>query len=157
MTPPNSSNKLHPRYPHLLPEDALVWDRYLLGHPMDSNSYEYDVPVGQGRPYPGHTLPGIHKMALDLSRRRIDVVGHSPTETKIYEVTRSAGLTAIGQLIAYPILYAHTYNPAGRIRPVLVCQELQSDIQLVLDALRIDYYELGPPASPPEQRSHPNQ
>jgi hypothetical protein len=152
-----TSSKLHPRYPHLLPEDALVWDRFLLGHPFDSNSFEYDVQVGRGRPYPGPASPGIHKMALDLSRRRIDVVGHTPTCTKIYEVTRQAGLTAVGQLIAYPILYAKTYDPPGPCRPVLVCEELQSDIETVLLALRIEYHTLGPPESDSEPRSQSEQ
>ena len=155
MARQNNSPKLHPRYPHLLPEDARVWDRFLLGHPYDSNQYEYDVQVGRGRPYPGAATPAIHKMALDLSRRRIDVVGHTPTCTRIYEVTRQAGLTAIGQLIAYPILYAKTYNPPGPCVPVLVCEELQSDIETVLLALNIEYHTLGTPPSDSEPRSQP--
>lgn len=128
------------RYPHLLPVDAELWHAHFLTLGANYNQIDYDVRVGQGRD-PGDAFDDtMRQMALSLSTRRVDAVGHSNTGIDIIEVTHSAGLTAIGQLIAYPILYAQTYPTTRPIRPVLVAGELQTDILPVLTRLRIQYF-----------------
>ena len=140
------------RYPHLLPIDAEVWRCH---HKTIGQSYEqldYDVRVGQGRD-PGEAFSTkIRNMAFALSCRRIDVVGHSPSGLDIIEVTHSAGLKAIGQLISYPILYSQTYPTNRSLRPILVAGEIQTDILPILVRLRILFYVYPPPYSHSKQR-----
>lgn len=127
-------------YPHLLPDDITIWERFLNLHPHDYTRIEYDVRVGEGRD-PGDAFPdNIRKMGLDISMRRIDAVGHAPDRIDVIEITRTAGLTSIGQLTAYPKLYRDKFRPTLPLRAVLVAEELQTDIQPVLDTLPITIY-----------------
>jgi len=143
------------RYPHLLPIDAEVWRAHHLTLGDKYYQIDYDVRVGQGRD-PGEAFSvKIRNMALALSCRRVDVVGHSATSIDIIEVTHSAGLKALGQLIAYPILYSQTYPTTRAIRPILVAGEIQTDILPVLIRLRIEYYIYPPPYKPSEPRPTP--
>lgn len=128
------------RYPHLLEVDALIWHAHWLKHGDSYETIEYDVRVGDGRdPGPDFDDP-IRKMSLALSCRRIDAVCHSPRGIDIVEVTHSAGFTALGQLIAYPVLYANKVGRTRPIRTILVAGEIQTDIRPVLDRLQIQYY-----------------
>lgn len=127
------------KFPHLLPDDVVVWERFLDRHGSEYTHFEYDVRVGLGRD-PGVTYPeNMRQMALDLSLRRIDAVGHKPESLTVIEVTRSAGIVAIGQMICYRTLYRLTYFPSVRIQRLLVAESLQSDIEPVLTGDRIPY------------------
>jgi len=128
------------RFPHLLPVDADVWRQHLLAHLHDYSQLEYDVRVGEGRDPGADFDQNMRDMAYALSCRRIDVVGHRPGGLDIIEVTHSAGFTAVGQLICYPVLYAKTYPGAPGLRPILVAGEIQTDIQPVLERLGIQYF-----------------
>lgn len=64
-----------------------------------------------------------------LSQRRIDAIGFQAKQVTIFEVTCNAGLTALGQLMAYPGLYRMTYSPVLPLRPMLVTYAFQSDIE----------------------------
>jgi len=148
----------HPdvRFPHLLPVDASIWRQHLLAHGHDYTLFEYDQRVGEGRD-PGDTYDdNIRTMALQLSKRRIDCTGYHSRGVDIFEVTHSAGFTALGQLIAYPILYARTFGTSRSIRPVLITAHIQSDIEPVIKALRIPYFLYPLSESLSEQRSQPN-
>ena len=76
--------------------------------------------------------------------RRIDAVGYTTNELYIIEVTVSAGLKAIGQLITYPILYTETYHPTRPLHPLLITESLQPDVLPALEAHQIDYLILTP-------------
>lgn len=128
------------RFAHLLPEDIKVWERFLSMFPDEFAQYDYDVRVGYGRDPGIHYDPNLRQMGIDLSQRRIDAVGHKPGSLTVIEITHSAGLKAIGQLLAYPILYGHAFRPRVPIFPLLVCGELQTDVDQPLADLHIPYY-----------------
>ena len=117
------------KYPHILPVDVPVWERFLAAHAQDYRHVDYDVRVGTGRDPGDSFAPNIRQMALDLSMRRIDAVGHAPAHLDIIELTTTAGLKALGQLSAYPHLYRATYRPALPLRAVLVCQDFETDCE----------------------------
>lgn len=131
-------------YPHLLPEDIILWERFLDRHGNEFTHFDYDVRVGEGRPTDDYYPQNIQQMALDLSMRRIDAVGHTPNELYIIEVTVSAGLKAIGQLITYPILYKQTFQPTKPLHPLLVTEALQPDVLPALEHHSLDYLILTP-------------
>jgi hypothetical protein len=119
-------------YPHLLKDDITLWERFLASPYNVFTDYEYDIRVGEGRdPGPDYDR-NIRKMALDLSQRRIDAIGRTTSGITIIEISTAAGLTQIGQLLAYPSLYRKTFNFTGTIHRLLVAQTLQSDIEEVL-------------------------
>ncbi len=127
-------------YPHLLPPDIPLWERFLAAFPERYDRIEYDVRVGQGRPAPVSFAPNIQKMALDLSRRRIDAIGFSPGRIDIIEITRLADLKAVGQLLAYPLLYQQTFRQTPSTHTILVAEELHTDIATVIDSLPVEVW-----------------
>lgn len=130
-------------YPHLLPPDVPVWERYLASFGEDYETIDYDVRVGQGRPA-GEEIPeNLHGMALDLSRRRIDAVGVTADRIDLIEVTRIADLKAVGQLIAYPILYKQSFKPLLPVRMILVAEQTWTDIDLVLESMDVRVFLLN--------------
>lgn len=127
-------------YPHLLPNDIPVWERFLEAFPDRYDRIDYDVRVGKGREAPPEFEANLRKMALDLSRRRIDAIGYTPNRIDIIEITRLADLKAIGQLLAYPLLYRETFGPSVPVHTILVAEELHTDIKTVLDSLPVEVW-----------------
>lgn len=127
------------RFPHILPPDIPVWERYLANGGRLHEFIEYDVRVGLGRdPGPGYP-ENIRAMALDLSFRRIDAVAYDSSQITVIEITRAVGMTALGQMQAYPVLYKLTFMPGLPVVALLVAQEFESDIQVTADKMGINY------------------
>jgi hypothetical protein len=117
------------RYSHILEPDRTLFQLYIESKLYPYIHLDFDVRVGTGRD-PGPTFSDdIRRMAIHLSQRRIDCVAHTLTFIHIIEVTFSAGLTSLGQLMAYPSLYTSSYRPALRVVPILVCHDFQTDAQ----------------------------
>lgn len=117
------------QFPHLMPDDIQVWKRFLhhFGHLF--THFDYDVRVGEGRPAPDQELPGIRKMAQDLSQRRIDAVAWDSRGPTIIEITTGIGFKATGQIAIYPRLWRDRFQYAGLIRTLIVGAFLQDDIR----------------------------
>lgn len=129
-------------YPHLLPEDTEVWARWLKRNAHLFERFEYDIQVGTGRD-PGTEHPeNIRAMAVGLSRRRIDAVGHRPAQVWLFEVTRLADLKCLGQVQAYPLLYAQTFRPLKPIRTAVVCESLGTDLEQAYRLANVTVYRV---------------
>jgi hypothetical protein len=97
----------------------------------------YDVAVGPGRD-PGDSFPDpIRKMALQLSKRRIDVVGIRPDGVDIFELTQSAGLKSAGQAIVYPHWLTVTWQLTIPVTTTIICRSCQPDVFPVLQSYDI--------------------
>lgn len=119
-------------YPHLLQPSIDLWEMFLVDHANDYTSFDYDVKVGDGRDPGPRFSDKIRKMALGLSQRRVDVVGHRSDRRDIIEITPYAGIRAIGQLNVYPLLYRDTFTSPQRLQPVLICHDISPDIDVAL-------------------------
>jgi len=128
------------KYPHLLPADIPVWERFLSKHNSVFDAIDYDVRVGAGRPREDLPTEQLRRMATDLSKRRIDAVCHLSGLILIIEITHSLGFTALGQLQSYPILYRRTYPGTYILRSMIVAGEIQTDIHTVLHGERIPHW-----------------
>lgn len=126
-------------YAHLLPEDVLVWEDYLTTTTDNYDALEYDVRVGRGKEPPAHIEGNLRSMALDLTKKRIDVVGSNKDAITIIEITRIGDIKSIGQLMVYPVLYKLTFNIALPLKRLLICRRLDSDILPVLREHKIDF------------------
>lgn len=140
-------------YPHLLPDDIAVWQRFLHHYGHLYTHFDYDVRVGRGRPQPQQELAGIRKMAIDLSQRRIDAVGHAANRVCIIEVTTGIGFKAIGQIQVYPKLYRDKFGVPPNIDVLIVGAFLQDDIHGPLKQLGIPWVTIDE-SNVPEQSGH---
>ena len=128
--------------PHMLPEDTEVFMRWLHRYGSLFDSFDYDVRVGQGRD-PGPTYPqNIRQMAISLSQRRIDCVAYRRDSIHIIEVTKTADMTALGQVTAYPILFRQTYETTARLIPAVVCEHLGSDVEIAYRRSNVTIYRV---------------
>jgi hypothetical protein len=88
----------------------------------------YDVAVGPGRD-PGDSFEDpIRKMALQLSKRRIDVVGVLPDGIDIFELTQSAGLKSLAQAIVYRYWLTVTWQLTIPVSSSIICRSYQPDV-----------------------------
>jgi len=137
------------RFPHLLPADCVLWQRFLDLHGGAFSRFEYDIRVGEGTDPGDQYADNVRYDAITLSQRRIDVVGYQANTITLFEVTTSAGLTALGQLTAYPKLFSLTYSPGLPIIPHLVTYRFQSDIEQIFIAQGIQYTIIPSGQKPP--------
>ena len=89
------------QFPHLRPQEIAVWERFLLQFPDRFDSIEYDVRVGEGITLPDNYQENIRRMALALTKKRIDAVGTKAGITTLGEIAPSAGTADLGQLMVY--------------------------------------------------------
>ena len=116
-------------FDHMLPQDQEVF-RLFMNSPANIYDYfDYDVRVGDGRDPGKDYNENIRQLAIKLSQRRIDAVGHHQDHIAIIEVTRIAGLKALGQLHAYPVLYQLKYKPVLPLKPFLIAETLETDAE----------------------------
>jgi len=100
-----------PRYPHMLPEEALIWDRFLAAPPFKIRKIDYDVKVGTLPEPPMPLPPEIFRAYESLWRKRIDAVVHTENFIYTFEVKPRAGHSALGQALMYRRRYAIEKKP----------------------------------------------
>jgi hypothetical protein len=118
----------------MLPADVAVWDRFLDKHGFGFVGFRYDVHVGGEIEKRDEWTEKTIQMASWLAAKRIDAVGYKAGETWIFEVKPEAGVTAVGQLVTYRMLYIEKYRPIGRLECALVCGNATIDERRVLEA-----------------------
>ena len=125
-----------PKYPHMMPLEVPIWDRFLASTDIQFTRLIYDVHVGEGAPIPEYASPAEVTQIQAITRKRIDVVGWSQGSVWLFEVKSRAGQAAAGQLLNYKRLFRREYRPLAPIRLAVVCERLEWDVE--------DYYrELG--------------
>jgi len=128
-----------PYYPHMMPEDIPVWERWLALHDSPELMYTYDVKVGESITSPQDTPEPWATMAYTLSKKRIDVVITAPTKITIVEVKKLAGWTALGQMLGYPVLFDNEFQPEMPVDSLLIAEALTLDTKTILDFHKIPY------------------
>jgi hypothetical protein len=97
------------RYPRMTPESTELWRKFLLDHKDEYTSFDYDVRVGQGvNPGPGFA-PELQNDFVQLTQKRIDVIGYNNFLITLFEIKPRGGLSAVGQLLGYKQLYEQSF------------------------------------------------
>lgn len=122
--------------------DVPIWDRFLDRYSSDFIGFDYDVRVGEGIDPPEGTAPNIRKMALDLTRKRIDAVGYQLGKIWIIEVKQRPGVGAVGQILTYVTLYFRQFNPTKTLIPAIVADIVEPDIRYVLSKNNVLWFEV---------------
>ena len=128
---------LRRKFPHLLPKEKLIWNKFLDVHQNEYESFDYDIHVGVGVELPKDVSPMIRKIALGLTRKRIDVIGYKPKSITIFEIKPDAGLSAVGQCLAYYYLYKREYKPKRTVFMRIVSTTVNRDTKSVAKAYGI--------------------
>jgi len=140
---PRWPNTPLPKYPHLVGSDIPIWDSWVRTHGHYFQGFDYDVHVGQGlEPDKDHSFE-LQQMWVSLTKKRIDVVGYRPHEVWLIEVKDRPTVAVIGQCLSYKILYDIDYSPVARTVPCLVAGSIEPDIETVLRAWDIRFYDLS--------------
>jgi len=131
------------RYKHMLPRDKRIWDRFLEQHGSYFERFDYDIHVGEGV----GTLWGVsvmtQRIATSLTQKRIDAVGYRSGEVWLFEIKPKAGLSAIGQVSAYEILYNKDFGAGAVTYKAIVTDRTDNDIRHLCKELNIRLYEVG--------------
>lgn len=124
-----------PKYPHMLPKDIDIWDRFLKQYGAMWERYEYDIHVGGSVDVQPHWSNETIRMAKTLAAKRIDAIGYRSDQICIFEVKPEAGVTAVGQLVLYKMLYEKDYKPILPVVCRLVCENCLPDEREAIIAL----------------------
>lgn len=126
------------KYPHMLPREERIWDRFIELHGLPTGEIEYDMHLGVGAPIDPTWPPWMAGMVKTLSTHRADVVVSRSDEVVIVEIKSVAGMGAVGQLVGYEALYLQQFGLDRPVRLLCVCEQLEADIRTVFD-----FYEIG--------------
>lgn len=89
-------------FPHMMEHDVPLFASYILTPDAKRfTRWEFDVHVGDGHLTGSEFDPAIFKLALEVSRLRIDAVGWEHGIPTVFEVKPRAALSAYGQIKAY--------------------------------------------------------
>jgi len=132
-------------FEHLTAAHISVFKRFLAEHGKEYDHIDYDVRVGEAIPLVEFTEEEYLRMVRDLSLKRIDAVGYRKDMIDIIEIKKRADIIALGQLLAYELLYERTFHPKLPTRKVLVCETIDDDVRRVLESYNIVIYVEPPP------------
>lgn len=120
------------KYPHMLDPDRPLWNRFLDQNPTTFDRIYYDVRVGGIFLDDPTIAENLRNSFFNVTAKRIDALGETPTEVWIIEVANSPGLRATGQLATYCALWLA--DPAIK-KPaigVLVSNSIDEDLKRAL-------------------------
>ena len=127
-------------YPHLVGGDILLWNNFLTNYPNFFSAVSYDVRVGEGIDPTGDMPESIRQMGIELTKKRIDVLGQHNNEIWIVELKWNPLVEVLGQLESYKILFLKGY---GQIIPIKLCaiiNWLNPDLEYIFKTKRIEYF-----------------
>lgn len=130
-------------FAHMSTEEKMIWQKAKSLPFFNGLQFFYDVRVGDGLQYPEGATEMQLKIAEALTTKRIDVVGIDQDTVHIIEVKVEAGLSGIGQLVGYQLLYRNKFDYQGLVKLWYVTNRAQSDIAIVAAGSHITLIETG--------------
>jgi hypothetical protein len=128
------------RLTHMQQGDAYLWQKFTEQHPNYFKSVSYDQRVGEGVKLNEKFPIWLQKTAMDLSQKRIDVVGQTSKATYIVEVRVRAKAAVIGTLLTYRFLYITSYGQAKPVIPMLITDEVDADLLITLNEIKMLFF-----------------
>jgi hypothetical protein len=116
------------KLPGLLPAEILVLRAWLLLHEGEYDSFDFNVRLGSGfDPGPKYE-DNIRRQWIMNTQKRLDAVGYQGNQATIIEAKRRAGLSNIGQLVGYKVLWLRDHPDTPTPKLLLVTTSVQTDI-----------------------------
>ena len=120
------------KYPHMIGEETLIWDRFIVEYPDYFETVDYDWRVGKGVELQDDWDPATKRMATMLTQKRIDVLGWMDDQPTIVEVKKRVGLSAMGQVIGYKTLFTNEFPNIKDPKLLIITESIDADDSLVL-------------------------
>ena len=117
--------------------EGQIFQKWLLKHENEYTGFDFDVRVGVGSiqtPKAGDKFEAGYKA---LTQKRIDVVAISDGDPTIIEVRPRADHTAVGNLMAYRVLFNTTFKADAKI--LVVSDSISEDDKTILTSLGIPF------------------
>jgi len=129
-------------YPHMIGEDAILWTRFIEGHPEYFDSVDYDFRVGDGASVPEDFDVEMSRMVTSLSQKRIDVLGWNDEVPTIVEVKGRVGLSTLGQVYGYRVLFMEGFTHIAKPKILVVCERISADDRFVMQSSGVPVVEV---------------
>jgi len=123
------------KYPHMIGEDKLIWNRFIEKYPDIFETVDYDWRVGKGQEPNPEWPENMKRMVTMLSQKRVDVIGWVGDEPTLIEVKKRVGLSVIGQVIGYRALIKREFKQFDDIKVMVICETIsKDDIYALMDS-----------------------
>jgi len=122
------------KYPHMMPLDVEVWERFLDQYASLFLGFAYDVHVGTGMNPDPEWLPSIQRDAKRLTQYRIDVLAQTTQGLFVIEVKPRPAIGVLGQVLGYMTLFKADFNPSAAVYGAVVAQTIETDLRMLLTA-----------------------
>lgn len=119
------------KYPHMMPYDVAIWERFIEQFPDAYDHVQYDVKVGSAPEHDTIVNTDTGGDALDLYKKKIDVVAYKGDQIDIIELKPNASASACGQVVGYGVLYTKEFNPPTRPKLVVITDAPKRDLGLI--------------------------
>lgn len=116
-------------YPHMMPEDVAIWERFIEKFPDAYDKVQYDLNVGKIPSFITDEPEEAQRKQAILYQRKIDVVGFKGTDIDVVELKPRAGTSSLGQVKGYVQLYIRDVNQASRPKPVVITDVFGLDME----------------------------
>ena len=125
------------KYPHMMPEDVALWERFIPFHSYFFDSVDYDVHIGEGASFlpTGEDTPDGRQNRL--YQRKIDVVGYRNSEIWVIEIKPTADMATLGQILTYRSLCAKDDKLSKAKNFVILCSKINGEMRDILRENRI--------------------
>lgn len=127
------------KYPHMIAEEAEVWEKFVEKFPGRFDSVDYDFRVGEGQQLQDVFPENYERMIKMLTQHRIDVVGWKKEKPTIVEVKDRAILSTIGQLMGYHTLFVIEFPNLERPDFLCICNTISGDVITVFREMKIPW------------------
>ena len=131
------------KYPHMMPEDRIIWRRFVGNGLYLPDVVWYDVHVGKAVEVASGQPEWMHKFSEYSTRKRIDIVGRKGLDYWVIEAKPRAGIVALGQAVFYSLAFMEEYEHVGEVIPMVVTDVVDEDVRPILDLLGVVVFEVG--------------
>jgi hypothetical protein len=115
-------------YPHMMPEDVAVWERFIESRPNAYETCYYDFPVGSVPDYVAND-PDVDMASMEkLYKKKIDVVAFDGAGIDIIELKPACTMSTVGQVKGYKHFYMRDIRPPKEPRVVVICGAASRDV-----------------------------
>jgi len=118
--------------------DLLIWFRYRHQVAKLFDRLYFNVRVGEPTLFEKDIPPEILDMSIAISRRRIDVVGETPTDWRLMELRHDAGTESLGQILMYKALWFSDPPDARAVSLAIVSDRSNKDLIVACEYYNVD-------------------
>ena len=131
------------KYPHLAPEDAIIWRRLLGNDDVHFDEVWYDVRVGEAVRVPTGQPEWMQRMSDYSTRKRIDIVARRGWDYWVIEAKPFAGVVALGQAIFYSETFRDEYKIRTPVFAAVITDICDPDVLPIFDRHGVVVFEVG--------------